>query len=125
MAQKTFENSAGKMWLRDDGILQLVATEGVEVSLQHVAEFVTVWDSWTDRKLPVLIDRVNSYSTSFEALTESKEALQNASAVAYVVHSSAARETTEAQRSVFLEGVTAKGFDSEEEAVSWLKDFLE
>ena len=123
--EKQFENKAGKLWLREDGILQLQANEGIEFSRQNAIEFLSKARSWAEKKIPLLVDRSNSYSTSFEIIDETNEILKTISAIAYVVNSDAAEKASELAKDLFFEEMPVKIFFSVEEAVNWLKGFLD
>jgi len=123
--EKQFENKAGKLWLREDGILQLQANEGIEISRQNAIEFLSKARSWTEKKIPLLVDRSNRYSTSFAIIDETDEIIKTISGIAYVVNSSVAEKASELAKDLFFEEIPVKIFFSIEAAVNWLKGFLD
>ncbi len=125
---RTLEYEKGFFCLRDDGILLARMKEGVEMTIDDVYEFIDFLEKYGSGKVPLLVDRCRSYSHSFLFQINMKQVIgEYSSAMAIVCSDPVAVRATQYQLEFgipFPPDMPTKIFQSEEEAVDWLKQFL-
>jgi len=106
--------------LRDDGILEVVADEGVEVDENMVRELEKVFSSLVDSPTGLLVNRMYQYSLTHKAMVAIAK-LKVVKAIAILVYYELSRTVAESQR---IYEFNMEVFTSEDAAIQWLKDQL-
>ena len=125
MASEVITTRAAKIWLRDDGVIHQVSLPGIKVQLADAKENVAaITQLAAEKRRPVLMDIRASLGIEREARAY-YSSLRSITARALLVES----PVTRVMASFFIGFnkplAPTKLFTSEEEAVAWLKNFIE
>jgi hypothetical protein len=128
MASESITTRTAKLWLREDGLIQVVALRGVKSQLADAQENVAAIATLAaDKRWPVLVDMRASLGIDHEtrAYYSSVEGVKSDTALALLVGSPVTRVMANFFISINRPQVPTKLFTSEAEAVAWLKTFIE
>lgn len=118
--------SFGVIRLLNDRIAEVVVDEGIEMTLENVAEYHEFLIEYLPENAGLLVNKVNSYTYNFEA-QQHLFLLEKIIAHAVVVHSVSSRLATESmvqiQRS--RQGMNLQLFDRFDAALQWLCEELQ
>ena len=118
-------NAKFRMWLRPDGIVQLVFTSRVATDL---ADALAAIDAMTEltggRRSPVLVDMHGSGSLDRSARSEAARLGDAVSAVALIVDTPLSRALGTFFLRVNKPPFPVRLFDNEASAVAWLRAFV-
>ena len=123
-----FLTSTVNIWLEENGIIYMVDLPGAEETLNNAIENVaTVWKASDGIKRPVLIDirQLKSITKEAREYYASKETAQYGTAVALLLSSPATKVIGNFFIRFNKPTLPFKIFTSENEAVDWLKGFIE
>ena len=127
MIGKVIELSCGKMWLDDDGIMRLIYSQGVNVTLKEAKEVGAILQEFSQgKKKPLLVDArlLKNINREARIYWESQEITQTINATA-TLSSPIVRVLGSLYTSLNKPPFEIKYFSSEAEALEWLKSFLE
>lgn len=121
------EHPAFTAYLRQDGIVHFVMKEIEDYSLGILSEQLSLVNEFgKGKKMPVLLT-INDYSSpneeTMQYAAKKEEANKELKAVAVVVDSFALRLGTNFYIKFFKPKISTKLFNSEKDAVLWLKTF--
>ena len=102
----------------DNGILEVIPDQGIELCAQHIEEVCRTFDSLED-KIGILINRCNEYSHTFEAIMAIREACRTHRVAAYTPTTVSYR-TAETVLGDCLKYEGIRIFKSREAAIAWL-----
>ncbi|MGB7874967.1 MAG: hypothetical protein WBL25_11340 [Anaerolineales bacterium] len=115
----------GKIWLRDDGIVQLVIDPGTKYTLADTRESSAgIVKLSKGQRLPLLADARNLKSVDFAARKETA-AFDQVMSAAMLIESAVSRVIGNVFLASNKTSFPTRLFTSEAEAVEWLMEFLE
>jgi hypothetical protein len=114
-----------KVWLRDDGIVQLVIDPGAKYTLADIGEGNEgIVKLSKGQRRPLLVDAKNIKSVDFATRKEAATFAEITS-VAILIDSALSRMIGNVFLATNKTSYPARLFTSEAEAIQWLKGFLE
>jgi len=114
----------GKILLREDGIVQLVIDPKAEYTLADIGEGnAGILQASNGQQRPVLVDARDIKSVDFAARKEAANFAEITS-VAVLIHSMVSRMIGNVFISANKPSIPVRLFNSEAEAIEWLKEFL-
>ena len=125
---EVIEFEAGRLWLREDGLVHAVAKPGAEMTLADAREEIAVIGKIGRGKgLPLLVDFKNLQSQDRGARTyfAGEETAKAVTACAILISSPLSRVIGNFYMGLNKPVTPTKLFTSESEAIDWLKEFLE
>jgi hypothetical protein len=117
-----------KLWLGKDGIVRIIWVPGAEVTLDDARETMAAYlRIYQGKKRPLYVDTKTMKSLTREARQyfAGEEAARVASAVAILVSTPVSRVLGNFYLGVSAPHLPTRLFDSEDEALEWLKWYLE
>ena len=120
---KSLETRTSRVWVREDGIVQVRVKRGIEIDLEDATEVLDAIRQLAGGKRPMLLDYRWSHSLTHEARVRLFEP-QVISALGMLAWTRIARITCEFLLATSKPPYPAKVFTSEQEAVLWLKQYL-
>lgn len=129
-AEMENEQSArlARLSLDDDGICRIIWADGAEVTLEDARDVMAAYRKINDgRRLPLLIDTKTMHSFAREARQyfASEEAAAAASAAAILVETPVSKVLGNFYIGLSSPHLPSRLFTSEEEALAWLRGFVE
>jgi hypothetical protein len=119
------QNRVEKIWLREDGIVQLVVLPGAEYTLAEAKQTLAGIDQVSNGKLrPILVDFRN-IKTMERAAREELAACQGVTSAAILIDSALSRMIGNVLITFSKPTLPARIYNSEAAAIEWLKEFLE
>ncbi len=128
MMTEVITTRTAKLWLREDGVIQLVIRPGIKVQLADAKEnSAVVAQLAAEKRRPVLVDIRALLEIEREARTyyASAERVRLDTAVALLVGSPVTRVMANFFISINKPVIPTQLFTAEAEAVVWLKNFVE
>ncbi|MFA4968970.1 MAG: hypothetical protein WC540_05010 [Sulfuritalea sp.] len=116
------------MWLGEDGIVRIIWVPGAEVTLEDAEESMAAWVKISQgKRRPMVVDTATMKSLAREArhLYASERAAKVACAVGIVVGTPVSRVLGNFYLGLSNPLLPTRLFDSEDEALEWLKGYLE
>jgi len=116
------------MWLGGDGIVRIIWVPGAEVTLEDAEESMAAWVKISQgKRRPMVVDTATMKSLAREArhLYASERAAKVACAVGIVVGTPVSRVLGNFYLGLSNPHLPTRLFDSEDEALEWLKGYLE
>ena len=117
-----------KLWLGEDGIVRIIHVPGAEVTLEDAKETMLAYmQIRQDKRRPLLVDTRTMKSLAREARKyyAGDEAAQVASAVAIIVGTPVSRVLGNFYLGLSNPHLPSRLFSSDDEALEWLKGYLE
>ena len=117
-----------EIWLREEGVVQVESFPDAYDTLEDArANVAAVYKIGLDRRRPLLVDirLMKGFNQEARAYYASEEVVQMISALALWVESPVSRVLANFFLGLNRVRVPTKLFTSEEEAVAWLKNFIE
>jgi len=122
---KEVQNRVEKIWLREDGIVQIFVKPGAVYTLTEAKQTLAGIDRISNGKLcPVLVDFRN-IKTMERAAREELAACQGVTSAALLTDSALSQMIGNAIITFSKPTLPARIFTSEAEAIEWLTGFLE
>jgi hypothetical protein len=119
------QNRVEKIWLREDGIVQIFVKPGAVYTLAEAKQTLAGIDQVSNGKLrPVLVDLKN-IKTMERAARQELAACQGVTSAAILIDSALSRMIGNAIITFSKPTLPAMIYNSESEAIEWLKEFLE
>jgi hypothetical protein len=122
------ETIKNRLWLGEDGIVRIIWVPNAEVSLEDAQETMAAYMRISNgKKRPLLVDTKNMKAFSREArkFYAGEEAAKVASAVAIIVGTPVSRVLGNFYLGLSNPHLPSRLFSSEDEAMEWLKGYLE
>jgi len=124
------EQSSGlaRIWVGEDGICRIIWAPGAEVTLQDAQEAMAAYKKISKgKRLPLFIDTKTMRSLSREARRyyASQEAAASASAAAIIVGTPVSKVLGNFYLGLSNPLLPSRLFSSEDEALAWLKGYVE
>ncbi|KAF0164831.1 MAG: hypothetical protein FD157_1995 [Rhodocyclaceae bacterium] len=116
------------MWLGEDGIVRIMWIPGAEVTLEDAEESMAAYLQINQgKRRPMVVDTSQMKSLAREArhLYASEEAAKVASAVGLIVGTPVSRVLGNFYLGLSNPHLPTRLFDSESEALEWLKGYIE
>jgi len=107
-----------EIMLRDDGFLEIVADEGIEVNDDMIQEIENAFKTLVDSPTGLLVNRIHQYSLTHNAMRAISQ-LNIVKAIAILVHSDLSLQVAQFQK-IYLNNMAV--FATEREAIKWLKE---
>jgi hypothetical protein len=117
-----------KVWLGEDGIVRIIHVPGAEVTLEDVKETMAAYLKINKgKRRPLFVDTKTMKSFSREArhYYASDEAAKVASAAAIIVDTPVSRVLGNFYLGLSSPHLPSRLFSSEDEALEWLKGYIE
>ena len=117
-----------KLWVGEDGVCRIIHVPGAEVTLEDAQETMAAYKKINNgKRLPLFIDTKTMRSLSREArhYYASEEAADNASAAAIIVGTPVSKVLGNFYLGLSNPHLPSRLFSSEDEALAWLKGYLE
>lgn len=117
-----------KLWLGEDGIVRIIHVPGAEVTLEDAKETMAAYLRLNKgKRLPLFIDTKTMKSMSRETRKyyAGKEAAKVASAAAIIVGTPVSRVLGNFYLGLSNPHLPSRLFSSEDEALEWLKGYIE
>lgn len=117
-----------RIWVGEDGIVRIIFVPGAEVTLRDAREIMDAYHKLRKgRRLPLLVDTRRMRSNSREArhLFAGEEAQGSATAAAIIVDTPVTRVLANFYLGLSKPRLPSRLFSSEDEALAWLKGYLE
>jgi hypothetical protein len=117
-----------KLWLGEDGIVRIIHVPGAEVTLEDVKETMAAYlKIYKGKKRPLFVDTKTMKSLAREARKyyAGDEAANVASAAAIIVGTPVSRVLGNFYLGLSNPHLPSRLFSSEDEALKWLKGYLE
>jgi hypothetical protein len=117
-----------RLWLGEDGIVRIIHVSGAEVTLEDARETMAAYLKINGgKRLPLFVDTKTMKSMSRETRKyyAGEEAAKVASAAAIIVGTPASRVLGNFYLGLSNPHLPSRLFSSEEEALEWLKGYLE
>jgi hypothetical protein len=122
---KEVQNRVEKIWLREDGIVQIFVKPGAVYTLAEAKQTLAGIDQISNGKLcPVLVDFRN-IKTMERAAREELAACQGVTSAALLIDSALSRMIGNVLITFSKPTLPARIYNSEAAAIEWLKEFLE
>ena len=119
------QNLVEKIWLREDGIVQIFVKPGAVYTLTEAKKTLAGIDQVSNGKLrPVLVDFRN-IKTMERSARQELAACKRVTSAAILINSTLSQLIGNALITFSKPTLPARIFNSETEATKWLKDFLE
>ena len=128
MENEAIITSVSKVWLGEDGIARVIHVPGAKVTLKDAQETMAAYLKVNKgRKLPLFVDTKTMRSLAREArhYYAGEEAAKVASAVAIIVGTPVSRVLGNFYIGLSNPHLPSRLFSSENEALAWLKGYLE
>ena len=126
MKSEVIETSIGKMWLDEEGIIRVKMNAGSVIELEEVKEVVAARSTLSKgKKRPLLVDIRALRSVSAEARSYFAGEEEAVCAIAGIIGSPLSRIISNFFLGLNKPSYPFKLFTSEEEALKWLRGFLE
>ena len=128
MTTDSITTRTARVWLRADGVIQLVTLPGIQEGLEDAKENIAAIAGFaSEKKRPVLvgIPGIKGIDREARIYYSSQEATRMMNALALLVDSPVSRVLANFFIGLYKPPVPTKLFTSEEEAVAWLKNFIE
>ncbi len=128
MESEVTETSIAKVWLDEEGIIREKINEGSVIELEEAKEEIAAYSSFCkEKKRPLLVDIRGVKSVSAEARNyfAGEEGAEAVCAIAGIVGSPLSRIIGHFFLGLNKPSYPAKLFTSTEEALMWLRGFLE
>ena len=119
---------AARLWLGDDGIVRIIWGPGAEVTLEDARESMAAYLKINEgRKRPLLVDTktMKSLARGARQFYAGEEAAQVASAVALIVDTPVSKVLGNFYLGISNPLLPTRLFTSEDEALQWLKGYIE
>jgi hypothetical protein len=117
-----------RIWVGEDGIVRIIWVPGAEVTLQDAQELMVDYHKLRKgRRLPLLVDTrsMKSFARGARHLFAGEEAQGSANAVAIIVDSPVTTVMANFYLGLSKPRLPSRLFSSEDEALAWLKGYLE
>jgi hypothetical protein len=117
-----------KIWVGEDGIVRIIWVPGAEVTLEDAREIMEAYHKLRrGRRLPLFIDTrtMKSFARGARHLFAGEEAQGCASAAAIIVDSPVTKVLANFYLGLSKPRLPSRLFSSEDEALVWLKGYLE
>lgn len=117
-----------KLWLGDDGIVRIIHVPGAELTMEDVQETMAAYlKLYKGKRRPLLIDTKTMKSMAREArhYYAGEEAVKVASAAAIIVGTPVSKVLGNFYLGLSNPHLPTRLFTSEDEALVWLKGYLE
>ena len=128
MAGEAIITRVSKVWLGEDGIARVIHVPGAEVTLEDAKETMAAYLKLNKgKRMPLFVDTKTMKSLAREArhYYAGEEAAKVASAVAIIVGTPVSRVLGNFYLGLSNPHLPSRLFTSEEEALEWLKGYLE
>jgi len=126
MENEVIETRTARIWLGEDGIIRTVFLTNSELTLEDAKEIDTVTSGMTDGKeYPFLIDLRKIKSVAREVRNYGSEMKTRRNASALLISSPLSRVLGNLYLGINKPIHPVKLFVSEDEAIKWLKGFME
>lgn len=116
---KTHQVSFGTVHFHDDGIVEVIADEGVEVTQKETDEFHRLLEETVSRTCGILINRKHKVSHTFEAMQEIGTS-PRITAIAILTYSDTSKLAAESLKAVARRNCEIETFTSKPGALQWL-----
>jgi len=116
------------MWLAEDGIVRIMWVPGAEVTLADAEESMVAWAKISQgKRRPMVVDtsRMKSLARDARHLYASERAAKVACAVGIIVGTPVSRVLGNFYLGLSNPLLPTRLFDSEDEALEWLKGYIE
>jgi hypothetical protein len=126
--EQTVGEAKSRLWLGDDGIVRIIWIPGADVTLEDAKETMASYLKINKgKRLPLFVDTKTMKSLAREARRyyASEEAARVASAVAIIVGTPVSRVLGNFYLGLSNPHLPTRLFSSEDEALKWLKEYLE
>ncbi|HKI53127.1 MAG TPA: hypothetical protein VJ987_03310 [Anaerolineales bacterium] len=118
-------NRVAKIWLREDGIIQMVVDPRAKYTLADTRESLeSIVKASKGKRRPLLADVRNIESADF-ATRQETAAFEEATSVGVLIDSRVSRLIGNVYINFSKPVIPTRLFTSEAEAVEWLKEFME
>lgn len=117
-----------RLWLGEDGIVRIIHVPGAEVTLEDAKETMAVYlKIYQGKKRPLLVDTktMKSLARGARHYFAGEEAAAVASAVAIIVGTPVSRVSGNFYLGLSNPHLPTRLFSSEDEALEWLKGYIE
>ena len=117
-----------KIWVGEDGIVRIIWVPGAEVTLEDAREIMDAYHKLRKgRRLPLFIDTrtMKSFARGARHLFAGEEAAGCASAAAIIVDTPVSKVLGNFYLGLSNPHLPSRLFSSEDEALVWLKGYLE
>ena len=117
-----------KIWVGEDGIARIIHAPGADVTLADAQETMVAYQKLNKgKRLPLFIDTKTMKSLSREArhFYAGEEAAANASAAAIIVGTPVSKVLGNFYLGLSNPKLPSRLFSSEDEALAWLKGYIE
>jgi hypothetical protein len=117
-----------KIWVGQDGIVRIIHTPGAEVTLEDAQETMAAYKKLNNgKRMPLLVDTKSMKSISREArhFYSGEEAAACAGAAALIVGTPVSKVLANFYLGLSNPKLPSRLFTSEDEALVWLKGYLE
>jgi hypothetical protein len=121
-------SQVAKIWVGEDGVCRVIYVPGAEVTLEDAQETMAAYKKINNgKRLPLFIDTKTMRSFSREArhYFAGEEAARCASAAAIIVGTPVSRVLGNFYLGLSNPHLPSRLFSSEDEALAWLKGYLE
>jgi hypothetical protein len=128
MESEAITTKISKVWLGEDGIARIIHVPGAEVTLEDAQETMAAYRKLNEgKRRPLFVDTKTMKSLAREArhYYASEEAARVASAVAIIVGTPVSRVLGNFYLGLSNPHLPSRLFSSEEEALTWLRGYLE
>ena len=121
-------SKVAKLWLGEDGIVRVIHVPGAELTLENVQETMAAYlKLYKGKRRPLFIDTKTMKSLSRETRQyyAGEEAVKVASAAALIVGTPVSKVLGNFYLGLSNPHLPTRLFTSEDEALAWLKGYLE
>jgi hypothetical protein len=128
MESEAITTRVSKVWLGEDGIARVIHVPGAEVTLEAAKETMAAYlKIYKGKRRPLFVDTKTMRSLAREArqFYAGEEAAKVANAVALIVATPVSRVLGNFYLGISKPHLPSRLFSSEEEALNWLKGYLE
>ncbi len=128
MPREAITTRVNQVWLADDGIVRIIRVPGAEVTLADAKETMAAYLKINQgRRRPLFVDtkRMKFLAREARQYYAGEEAAKVASAVAIIVGTPVSRVLGNFYLGVSNPHLPSRLFSLEEEALEWLKEYLE
>lgn len=125
--ERRIETSTGCIWLRDDGVLEILYEDGAHLTLEDSKLYVEAMGQLIPggRPAPLLVDFGGLVSQTSEGrayFAQSEDARRVASKVALLTKSLVSRVLANSYLAIKRPNIPTRLFTSRDEAIAWLRE---